>query len=135
MKNIVFYLVIAVSVISFTACKRETIEQKMYRETAESSRKNCPQEMDAYTTLDSMSYDMSSRTMNYFYTVHDELDNDTLYSQDVIDDFSDKLLSNIKSSISLKGYKKEGIAFHYLYYSKSKGDVLLEYSFTKEDYD
>lgn len=115
--------------------QRDSLDETIAKKTIEESRRDCPREIDSYTTLDSMFYDIPTRTMHYCYTVFDLLDNDTLYTDDFRAEFNDQLLNEIKNKIALKGYKKEGIAFRYTYLSKCNGDTLLDFRFEKKDYD
>ena len=62
------------------------------------------------------------------------LDDESIYTEETIDIFHETTLKELKSSIQLKVYKDEGVTFHYDYRSISTGKMLLEMTFTQEDY-
>ena len=129
--------VVGMAVIGYAVAlffQRDSLDETIAKKTAEESQRDCPREIDSYTTLDSMSYDISSRTLHYNYTVFDVLDNEILYTDEFREEFREQLLNEIKNKIALKGYKKEGIAFQYTYLSKCSGDPLLDFRFEKSDY-
>lgn len=126
-------LIMAISLV-FGSCKKESFDERMQREVKDFTEKQCPKEMDPYTVMDSMTYDMVSKTLTYNYTVNGDLDVDSLYDTEFDDLFSKKLFDNVKSSIQLKPYKEKGVSFRYVYCSRKSGKVLLDYTFTKEDY-
>ena len=122
------------AIIVFGSCRRETKDEKFKRDFEQFTEKECPKFIDPYTRLDSAIYDIESRTLSYYYSVCKELDNDILYTVEVISDFHDNVLKELKSSIQLKGYKDEGVTFHYDYRSATTGKMMLDLTFTKEDY-
>ena len=91
-------------------------------------------EIDRYTTLDSISYDRSQKTYSYHFTVKNELDLDSLYTDDVVKDLHDTYLKDIKNSIQMKGLKDAGVTIMHVYRSQQTGDTLMLFRFTKEDY-
>lgn len=122
------------AIVVFAGCKRETKDEKFKREFEQFTQKECPKEMDPYTRLDSAIYSIENRTLSYYYTVCNELDNEIFYTEDVINDFHDTVLKELKSSIQLKGYKDEGITFHYDYRSATTGKRFFDLTLTREDY-
>ena len=133
--TIIRILAIASFVTFFISCKRTTFDDKISVDTKEFTQKNCPQELDSYTRMDSMSYDRKSRTINYYYAVKDLPDVDSIYTESTIEDFRSDLLEDIRTSIPLKEHKEEGISFRYVYVSSTRGNVLMDITLTKEDYD
>lgn len=120
--------------IMFSSCSRETKDEKFRRDFRQFTERECPKEMDPYTRQDSVAYDIPSRTLTFYYTVKGDLDNDTIYTNELTDPFREMLLKDLKSSIQLKQYKDEGITFRHNYRSSSTGETLLEIAFTSEDY-
>ena len=129
-----FLLIITVVLFAFTGCKKQTLEERIYNDAVKFTQKNCPKPVDKYTVLDSCVFSIPQRTYYYNYTVSGDLDVDSLYTKDLHDTFREMLLSDIKSSIPLKGCKDAGITFCYKYYSKRSGKVLMTQKFTKKDY-
>lgn len=117
------------------ACRRETKDEKIKRDYEMFTQKECPKLMDEWTRMDSICYDIGSRTLTEYYTVMGQLDADSLFAdEELIGEFTEKMLASLKGSIKLKQYKDEGINFRYHYRSLSTGEVRLELTFTPEDY-
>lgn len=122
------------AIIAFGGCKRETKDEKFKRDFEQFTQRECPKFVDPCTRLDSACYDIGSRTLSYYYTVQDMLDNDSIYTDELIEMFHDNICQELKSSIQMKGYKDEGITFRYNYRSITTEKVMLDLTFTKEDY-
>ena len=120
--------------VAFSACKRETKDEKFQRDFQQYTQKECPKYVDPCTRLDSACYDIQTRTISYHYTVQDKLDDESIYTDELTGLFHDDILKSLKHSIQMKTYKDEGITFHYDYRSTTTGKMLLELTFTKEDY-
>lgn len=121
--------------LAFCACKRETKDEKFKRDFEQFTQKECPKLMDESTRMDSVCYDILSRTMTEYYTMMNTLDNDSLYKDEqLISTFTETMQKGLKSSLQLKPYKDEGITFRYIYRSLSTGKLLLELTFTEKDY-
>lgn len=116
------------------ACKQETKDEKFKKDFEQFTLKECPKEIDLFIQLDSANYDIKSRTLNYHYTLEEELDHDTIYDEKTKDLFHENILKSLKTSIQLKPYKDEGITFRYIYRSNTTGQTLLELTFTAEQY-
>lgn len=117
-----------------SACKRETKDEKFRREFQQFTQKECPKEMDPYTRMDSICYDIETRTLTEYYSVRDTLDHEDIYTEELVSNFHDEILKGLKSSIHFKQYKDEGITFRYDYRSITSGKLLLRLTYTKEDY-
>ena len=122
------------AIFVFGSCKRETTDEKFKRDFEQFTEKECPKFVDPCTRLDSACYDIESRTLSYHYTVQDMLDDESIYTDEVVNMFSDNIQQELKSSIQMKGYKDEGITFHYDYRSTTTGEILLDLTFPPEDY-
>ncbi|MBR1498562.1 MAG: hypothetical protein IJ615_02895 [Bacteroidaceae bacterium] len=116
------------------ACRRETKDEQVQRVFAEFTQKECPKFVDPYTRLDSARYDIAEKTLSYHYTVTDSLDNELLFTDELIGDFQDNVLRELKSSIAMRSYKEMGITFRYDYRSQSTGKMMLDLTFTPDDY-
>jgi hypothetical protein len=122
------------TIFACIACKRETKDEKFKQDFEEFTLKECPKFVDPCTQLDSACYDIESHTLYYHYTVQDILDDDSLYTEELVDGFRDEILKGLKSSIQMKPYKDEGITFCYSYRSITTRKKMLELTFTPEDY-
>ena len=133
MKKVLAFLCLG-TLLFCGACKRETKDEKFQRDFQQFTAKECPKFVDPYTRLDSACYDIESRTLSYHYTVQDVLDNDTIYTEELVESFQSDIQKGLKNSIDLKTYKDEGITFRYDYRSATTGKMLMTLTFTKEDY-
>lgn len=128
-------LVVFLSILTIAgACRRETKEEQIRRIFAEFTQQECPKFVDPFTCLDSVGYDIEGNTLSYHYTVRDTLDDESIYTEELIEFFYDNTLKELKNSIPMKNYKEMGITFHYDYHSLSTGKMLMELTYTSEDY-
>ena len=126
--------IIAIGMFVCSACKRETKDEKFQRDFQQFTQKECPKFVDPCTRLDSACYDIKSRTISYHYTVQDMLDDESIYTEELIEMFHDNIQKELKNSIQMKAYKDEGITFRYNYRSITTDKMLLELTFTEGDY-
>lgn len=129
-----FLILISILLLGLTACKRQTLEERIQAEAALFTQKNCPKQVDKFTVMDSCVFSIPERTYYYNYTVKGDLDVDSIYTQDLYEAFREDLLSGIKGSITLKACKDAGVSFCYRYYSDRSGKLLMMQKFTKKDY-
>lgn len=128
-------MLLAMAIVTFnSACKRETIDEKIKRDCVEFTAKNCPKNVDPCTLLDSMCFDLKTRVLSYNYTVSETLDDESLYTDLLRSTFRENVLKEIKNNIQMKGYKKAEITFEYVYTSKKTGKKLMKLKFTPEEY-
>ena len=117
------------------ACKRETKDERFLHDLQLFTQKECPKFVDPNIRMDSICYDIGTRTRTEYYTVFNQLDKDSIYTNDaLINPFREAIQKELKNSIQLKLYKDEGITFCYDYRSNTTGKKLLVLTFTKEDY-
>ena len=127
-KNLLFLLLAIVA----TACQ-ESLEERCEREAKEFTKKHCPTMVDKLVRLDSMTFDRTTHTIGYAYTLTGQIDDAEVIS---LNNPRQLLLSQVKNSTHLKLYKEAGYSFRYVYYStKKKGTKLFEATFHQHDYD
>jgi len=120
-----------VALMTVTACQ-ESLEERCQREAATYTKKNCPLRLDEYTVMDSMTFDASTHTVNYLYTVSGKLD-DAAYFNSVSP--RELLQKEVRNATHLKLYKEAGYNFRYTYYSaKNRGTKIFETTFLEKDY-
>ena len=123
------------AIFVFGGCRRETKDEKFKRDFEQFTQKECPKFVDPNIRMDSICYDIESRTRSEYYTVFNQLDNDSIYTNDqIINPFRESILEELKNSIQLKTYKDEGITFRYDYRSNTTGKILLVLTYSPEDY-
>lgn len=132
--NRIFLVLIFSPFLVFVSCKKQTIEERIAQEAKLFTQKNCPKDVDRFTTLDSCSFDIINRTYYYDYTVHGDLDVDSLYTNDLHDLFHNQLLADIKNSITLKNCKDAGLTFCYRYHSDRTGKLRMVQKITENEY-
>ena len=116
----------------FFACQ-ESLEERCAREAKEYTEKKCPAPIGTNMVIDSMTFDRSTHTLHYFYT----LNCDTARQANINRQYAyNMLLEQIKNATSIKEYKAAGFNFAYTYYSSNdKNKKLLELKFSKKDYE
>lgn len=122
--------------LCLASCKFENFDERSAREAREYTQKQCPRRMDPATVLDSMVYDIPSRTLRYCYTMENELDDATelILNPEIRSLFREELLKALTSSIDLKHQKEHGVAFEYRYYSKKNKNLLMVERIEAEEY-
>ncbi len=128
MKNVLPLVFIA---LLLCACQ-ESLEDRCAREAREYTQKHCPVAVGDNIVLDSMTFDKSTHTIYYIYTLKGVLDNNQWLQQSHP---RESLLMEVKNSTHLKLYKEAGYSFCYRYNSESKkGTQLFEATFHQSDY-
>ena len=90
--------------------------------------------MDDYTILDSLVYNTSETTLNYYYSVYNLLDNDTIYTDAFKGIFHTKLMDNILNNVALIELKENNVSFKYHYYSSTTKKKYMLFYFTQKEY-
>lgn len=127
-------LICGLSLLSLMACKRLTVDEQRAQDCREFTEKQCPKQIDACTTIDSMAYDAPTRTLTYYYTLKDMLDDEGLTTSGMMEDFSENTLAKLRDDLSLKKEKEDSVTFCYRYFSAKTGKELLSMSFGRKDY-
>jgi hypothetical protein len=121
----------ALVAVMFSACQ-ESLEEKCAKEVQMYNQKNCPAKMSENIIMDSISFDASTHTINYFYTLTGFADTIIVDQQKEV---RETLLGELKNSPGLAAYKEAGYKFHYRYMSqKHPEEVLYDMLFTSKDY-
>jgi ADP-ribose pyrophosphatase YjhB (NUDIX family) len=128
MKKTITLLTVA---LLLAACQ-ESLEDRCAREAQEYTKKNCPVRVVEHVLMDSMTFDRTTHTIGYAYTLEDLLDDSVALSKAHPREL---LLKELKNTPNLKLYKEAGYNFRYIYYSNSKkGTKLFEATFLEKDY-
>lgn len=127
MKKTVFFAI--GMAVCLSACKKQTFEERVAQEIKEFNEKEAPKRQDMYTMFDSMTFVPEQQTLSYYYTV--EGDGEQLFPVELM---KENILKGIRSSLALKSHKEHGLNLQYKYYGKSSGKVLMDVTFTPEDY-
>lgn len=125
----------AMFVLSFSlsGC-HESMEKRCAREAREYTQKLCPAPIAKDIIIDSMGFDESTLTLNYYYSLKNKLDDPNVISHSK-SSMHKQLLEAIRNTTSIKSYKDNGYNFGYTYYSSSQPNVILYHIvFHKKDY-
>ena len=128
-------LFIAQSSLCLTSCQ-ESKTERFERETAEYTKKNCPQRIgnDDVIVLDSLVFhdDGTLNYINYYSVNADSAEAEYLISQK--ETLRQSLLNGIINSVELKNVKAAGLNIIHRYYTADNHKEIFEFTFTPEDY-
>lgn len=109
----------------------ESIEDRAAREAYDFTRKNCPNPISEYITNDSVSFDKSTRTVKYYYSLSGRLDTTLIDKKKM----QQEMVGIVQDAPALRAYKNADFNFSYIYYStKHKGKMLISVTVTPKDY-
>ncbi|MCD8210730.1 MAG: hypothetical protein LUC37_04205 [Prevotella sp.] len=129
MRKTRYFIFVVLGLFLLASCQ-ESIEKRAFRECEEYTKKNCPVSLAQDVILDSMTFETSTRTIHYFYSLEGALDT-TLVEQMTS---KDEILDGLRNATNLKRYKDAGFSFAYTYFSsKNKGKELMNFLFTSQD--
>lgn len=134
MKRQIIGLLVCFAVMMCSTSCQESLPERCQREAKEYTEKNCPVKVENNVILDSMTFDRKTLTINYFYTLENELDDETMIGTQA-DNLHTLMLNALKNATNIKLYKENGYNFHYIYLSrKDNRKKLLDILLKKEDY-
>ena len=119
--------------VCLCACHHETLDDRAEKYTKDYTERFCPTPVQDMQRTDSLTYDCSTHTFNYYFTLVDKADNAVIIKEKQ-KEITDALLKQLKENTSAKVYKDAGFSFHYIFRSGSKGNILLENTFTQKQY-
>jgi hypothetical protein len=64
------YIIYIMCILVFTSCRHDSVHEKYANLAMDYTKKMCPLPMDDYTILDSLVYNTSETTLNYYYSVY-----------------------------------------------------------------
>ena len=128
-------ILVLVLLVSFTSCQERKADF-FERDAKEYTEKNCPQVFDKYTTLDSVVYvrekDGAGDLVQYYTLNLNEEARNELMKQ--LGELAEMNLTAVRNSIVFAKHKEEGVSFTYIYHDATTGEKIVEYHFTKKDY-
>lgn len=128
--NILKYIAAATSAILLASCA-ETMEEKAKREADEFTEKNCPVPISRELTIDSLTFNVDSKTFTYYQSISPKYNIEDLNA----DLTRQALLSNLKNDPAKMKYKEAGYAFRYVYYPLTDpSNTVIDVMFTRDDY-
>ena len=128
MKNLITF---ALAAIVFAACQ-ESLEEKAAQEAKMYTQKNCPAMIGENLRMDSLTFEISTRTLHYYYTLSGIADTVGLLDEETA---RGSLLNELKNTTSMMVYKEAGYRFAYTYHSqKNPKTILFDMVFSEKDY-
>lgn len=130
MKRIFLFM----AVVVLTCACQESLEERAARESVAYTKKNCPATLNKFTRLDSLTFDIKSKT----FTQHLTLLIDSLTPDSVAKmkhQLQEALVEAIRNDTNQKIYKDAGYSFRFVARAKEdKTVVLYDNTISKEDY-
>jgi len=110
---------------------RGNFNDRLREEAHQYTQKHCPQQLDGVTRLDSVAYDVASRTYTSFMTVPADVATVAKSKPSVV---KSTLIRALKDDVRWKECKSQGINFCYVYYIEGETLPALSVTLTQADY-
>lgn len=124
------YFALVLSAGLLASCS-ETMEDKAKREAEEFTEKNCPVPLSREVTIDSLTFNVDSKTFTYYQSLSPKYPVEDLN----VELTTQNLLTNLKNDPAKIRYKEAGYAFRYVYYPLTDpSNKIIDVRFTKKDY-
>ncbi|MBQ9668136.1 MAG: hypothetical protein IJV45_05275 [Prevotella sp.] len=122
-------LIFAALMLGLTACQ-ESLEEQAARQAKKFTEEKCPMQMEMQI-MDSMVFDVPTRTLQKFYRLTGEADREDLE----FDRLRQALIDELRNEPSYRVYRERGFNFEYVYRSEREPEkVLFQALLSKEDY-
>lgn len=125
--------IFALLALLLAGCHQETLEERTLRESQEYTRRHCPEDQGSNAILDSVVFDVESRTLIHYYRLTNESDNEERAKEKKAE-LDDKMIDATRKNMQYKRYKDAGFSFRYIASSDSSGRVIYDKTITKDDY-
>lgn len=124
-KTICAFSMAVISMLTLSSCHHDTLADKAEKEARQYTEKYCPTPYIEMQRTDSLTFDRSTNTFNFYYSLQGKADDAQL-----IRDNAKTLKANIKKQLhddtKNKAYKDAGFKFRYVYRSSKTGQTLLD---------
>lgn len=120
--------------LAASGCGRKSIDEQFEEAARQETQQTCPWKMDEYTTLDSIVYNIKSRTQIYYYTVTGEVDDEANFTENYKADRRETMLKSLRNEIRMKKLMDAEVNIAYVYISESQKKPIFQLTFTKNDY-
>lgn len=131
--NMKHILCAAISIYAMASCHYSTLEDHAEKMAKEYTERYCPTPVINMQRTDSVTFDRTTHTFNYHYTLTNEADNAEAVSK-VKQKISATLLEELKGNTSMKAFKDKDFSFRYIFRSQRTKSILFEQTFTQESY-
>lgn len=127
------FLLPAVVVAAFASCHHATLEDSAEKMAQEYTERYCPTPTNNMQRTDSVTFNRTGHTFNYYYTLIGDADNNEAVNK-VSKQIESTLLTELRENTSLKVFKDAGYSFRYVFRSQSNKNILWEHTFTAKAY-
>lgn len=132
MRKIVFLATMAMLLVGCN--KQESIEDRAAREAQTYTRRMCPEKLNEFTRLDSITFDRATLTVTQHLTLLGNADNLEVATAKS-DEIRKELVAGVKADTSNKLFKDHGFRYRFLARSESDSKIVLyDTTVTPEDY-
>ena len=107
---------------TLAACQ-ESFDQRLQRESKDYTANHCPQEAESGTRLDSLTYDMKSRTYTMWYTLDGA--NEEIFCEN-LSQIHEQLLLRVETDEKNKPMKEHQVNFRFVYRSQKSGSTIYD---------
>lgn len=122
-KRIIFGLAWAIA--AFSSCHRDSLEDRAEKMAKDFTQRYCPTPVTNLQRTDSVCFDKTHRTMNYYYTLVGQADNEDVVQKST-SQLRQALKKQLKSDTQIKAFVEAGFLFRYVYRSEKTGKVLFD---------
>lgn len=133
MKQKPMYRILALfigSLFLLSACQ-ESFDHRLAREAREFTQNSCPYEPEPGTRLDSVAYDIKTRTYTFYYSLA-AINSEIMETNSPL--LHRLLLRKLTASAEMKALKDERVTFAYVYRSQGTGKVVYTTLITASEY-
>lgn len=120
------WILYIIGISMLVGCK-EGYRERFIR-TIETENASCPHRLNESTIMDSAQYDANHNIIHYYYTLSGSLDN-AAYMKENTAFFKKNLQNAVFNMVEAQEYVKHKTGFHFVYYSSTTGQVILEIEF------
>lgn len=119
----------------FISCQ-ESFDERLSKEVSTYTQKHCPKNEDAFTRLDSITYQADNRTIHFWYMLHGDgcsLENKLLLKANYAQ-IHHELIRRLRGDVQWNDCKEEGINFRYNYFLEDTQQAFLTFDIVPNDY-
>lgn len=116
-----------------TACHRATLEDMAAKTASDYTERYCPTPVEDFQRTDSITFDRSTHTFSYYYTLTGKIDDPAVIEKGEKQILA-TIIGSLKENTSMKDYKQAGYNFRYVYRSQKNGNVMIDKTFKQKDY-
>lgn len=126
-------LFLAFAALSLVSCHRTNLEDLAAKSAEDYTDRYCPTPFVDSQRTDSVGFDRATHTFSYYYTISGKIDDPVVIAKGQRQ-IASSILSSLKENTSMKEFKQAAYNFHYVFRSQKNGNVLIDTTFTKKDY-